>query len=125
MNRIKNKKPVYRSDEKLYLSKKIEYPNTTFAPIKAKNDTLIVNNRESVIICVFMTHIITLFYFCTSEIKNRQFFYNSVCKISVIYAYVIYIFFLSRASGTSLLFAIHKSDFENSNFKIQSRRYKK
>lgn len=67
MNRIKNKKPVYRSDEKLYLSKKIEYSNSIFAPIKAKNDTLTVNNNESVILCVFMTHSITLFYFYMAE----------------------------------------------------------
>ena len=78
--------------------KKIEYPNTTFAPINAKNDTLTVNNNESVILCVFMTHSITLFY-------------DFICKISVICAYIIYIF-LSCANGTSPLSVIHKADFE-------------
>lgn len=67
MNRVKNEKPICRSDKKTLFIKKIEYPNTTFAPIKAKNDTLTVNNNESVILCVFMTHSITLFYFYMAE----------------------------------------------------------
>ena len=58
-----------------------------------------------------MTHSITLFYFYMAEIKNSQFFYDFICKISVICAYIIYIF-LSCANGTSPLSDIHKADFE-------------
>lgn len=80
MNRVKTRNP-FAGLMKNFIYQKIEYPNTTFAPIKAKNDTLTVNNNESVILCVFMTHSITLFY-------------DFICKISVICAYIIYIFFI-------------------------------
>ena len=43
--------------------KKIELVNSAFIPVNAKNDSLTANNRESVILCVFMTHNIYTFSF--------------------------------------------------------------
>ena len=76
---------------KNFIYQKIEYPNTTFAPIKAKNDTLTVNNREIIILCGFMTHSIMIFCFYTAKTANIQIILNSDYKISCICSYIHYI----------------------------------
>ena len=71
--------------------KKIELVNSAFIPVNAKNDSLTANNRESVILCVFMTHNITLFLFYTIRIKNSQIILNSDCRIHHNSLYIPYI----------------------------------
>ena len=73
---------------------KIQSGNSSSVPDSAKNDSFRVNNRKSVILCEFITHNITLFFYAT---KFGQIFFNLICEIYVIYSYLIYIcIFIAR-----------------------------
>lgn len=68
--------------------KKINLTNSAFVIYVAKNDSLTVKDRKSVILCGIVTAYITLFYFCTAEILITEKFFNLVSKFSCIKVYV-------------------------------------
>lgn len=67
--------------------KKIYLTIQTFLPLYAKNDYLTVNNRKSVILCVFMTDNITLFGLYTAVLYICQIFLGDICENSFIKYY--------------------------------------
>ncbi len=76
-----------------------------------KFDSFIYFIRESVEICVFVTHISTLFYIYTANIYIRQIFLISSAKFLVKeYIFPICVV-LSHICGDTLPFAIHSPDF--------------